>query len=460
MFVSRFGRRHCLLILVFSISLSFAHSQNLIISEFLAINNSVLADEDGDFPDWIEIYNADTLTVNLNGWFLTDNPLNIDKWQFPNILLDSGEYLMVFASEKNRKLISGNLHTNFKLSGSGEFLALLNPDSVISSSFGDAFPSQQADVSYGLYNGQYVFMTNPTPGAANDIGDYILQPDFSHERGFYTSPFDIVLSSLNGNCDIYFTTNGNRPTAVNGIKYTSPVTIDKTTVLSAVAIDTTSLAVSNIVTQSYLFVDSIMVQPNDPAGYPTEWGNEYPADYEMDPEICAPRSKTAIEEALKSLPTVSLVTDIDHLFLDTNNAEIGGLYMNTTLQTVEWERPVSMEYFDSSQNKSFQVNCGLRIHGGNSRKPGNSPKHGFRVSFRSDYGPSKLNFKMFEEESAANEFNSLVLRAGYNYSWIKNAPAQCKGADYIRDPFAKKTQLDMDRTAAHTKFVFFSQMGL
>ena len=456
--------RSSLFVVLFALSftlLSFSQSQKLIISEFMAINDTTLADEDGDYPDWIEIHNPGTEMINLNGWFLTDNPLNIPKWSFPEISINSGEYIIVFASEKNKKTVSGNLHTNFKLSGSGEFLALVEPDSVtISSSFGDAYPSQKADVSYGYINDQPIYMKNSTPGAANVTGDYIPQPIFSHERGFYNSQINVILSSVNSTCDIYYTLDGNRPNSETGTKYVSELTINKTTVLSAVAIDRSNGTMSEMVSQTYLFIDDILVQPNNPDGYTSVWGQDYPADYEMDPEICTNENKTKLEEALKSLPTLSIVTDYNHLFFDSDSAHIGGLYMNTTKHTEEWERPASVEYFDSVQNKEFQINCGLRIHGGNGRKPGNSPKHSFRLSFRSKYGASKLNFNLFDEKSATNEFNAIVLRAGYNYSWLKNAPEQCEGTDYIRDPFTRKTQLDMDRTASHTKYAHLYLNGL
>lgn len=456
--------KYSLNLLVFALSFSiFSYSQSnkLIISEFMAINDTTLADEDGDFSDWIEIYNPGTETVNLDGWYLTDNPSNLIKWSFPSVSLHADDYLVVFASDKNKTLVSGNLHTNFKLSGSGEFLALVEPDgSTISFSFGDEYPPQQEDVSYGLIDDQYIYFQKSTPGAKNIIDGYISETIFSHKRGFYSAPFNVNLSNINSNCDIYYTLDGSSPTPVNGTKYTSPVLIDKTTVLSAVSIDNSTNDTSIIVTQSYLFVDNILAQPNNPSGYTSDWGEGYPGDYEMDPEICTTENKAKLTEALKSLPTLSLVIDIDHLFSASDDPFIGGIYVNPTKHTYEWERPVSMEYFDTTQNQNFQINCGLRIHGGNGRKPGNSPKHSFRVSFRSEYGPSKLKANLFDEKSASNEFNSLVLRAGYNYSWLKNSPEQCEGTDYVRDPFTKKTQLDMDRTSAHTKFVHLYINGL
>ena len=435
--------------------------QQAVISEILAINDNINTDEDGDYSDWIEIFNPGTEVIQLNGWFLTDNPDNLDKWKFPAMDLGPGAYLLVFASGKDRAVSGEQLHTDFKLSGSGEYLALVKPDgATISFSFGSGYPVQQADVSYGLYNDQFVFMQTPTPGRANEIGDQVLHPEFSHERGFYDAAFNVELSSVNTDCDIFFTLDGSVPTPINGTKYISPVTIDRTSVLSAVAIKKSDSRSSGVVTRTYIFPRGVCTQSNTPTAYPETWGMGYPADYEMDPEICTEQNVAAIQESLKSLPTVSFVTDIDHLFSDVDDPYTGGIYIFTLETAEEWERPVSMEYFDPQQDKSFQVNCGLRLHGGNSRKPYNSPKHSFRVSFRSDYGPSELNFNLFDEKSAVNEFNSLVFRAGYNYSWVKNDPLQCEGSDLIRDPFTKKTQLDMDRTAAHSKFVHLYLNGM
>src|ERR1043165_6200549 len=82
------------------------------ISEFMAENKETIADEDGDFSDWIEIYNPDSSSVNLNNYSLTDDPLLPKKWTFPSITISSGSHVLVWASGKNRKVI-GKLHTNF-----------------------------------------------------------------------------------------------------------------------------------------------------------------------------------------------------------------------------------------------------------------------------------------------------------------------------------------------------------
>ncbi len=121
------------------------------ITEFLAINDRGLDDEDRDESDWIEIHNAEPSEVSLEGWFLTDSGKNPTKWEFPAVTLGAGEYLVVFASGKDRRDPAGELHTNFKLSGDGEYLALVRPDGVTATSqFAPSFPIQAPDVSYGL----------------------------------------------------------------------------------------------------------------------------------------------------------------------------------------------------------------------------------------------------------------------------------------------------------------------
>ena len=121
------------------------------ISEFMALNDSTRADQDGDYSDWIEIHNPTTGAVNMSGWHLTDEADNLDKWQFPSVTIPAGGYLLVFASGKDRAVTGSELHTDFKLSGDGEYLALVRPDGLtVAHEFSPEFPRQVEDVSYGL----------------------------------------------------------------------------------------------------------------------------------------------------------------------------------------------------------------------------------------------------------------------------------------------------------------------
>lgn len=122
-----------------------------VISEFMASNKQTLADEDGDYSDWIEIHNPDDVVVNLAGWYLSDSADNLTKWTFPNVSLNPNQRLVVFASGKNRAAAGAELHTNFKLSSGGEYLALVNSDgSTKASEFAPSFPEQLSDFSYGF----------------------------------------------------------------------------------------------------------------------------------------------------------------------------------------------------------------------------------------------------------------------------------------------------------------------
>jgi hypothetical protein len=459
------------ILLVLNTTFLFAESQKILISEFMAINSNVIADEDGDYSDWIELFNPGEVDVNLKGWFLTDKADNLKKWELPNITLESGKYLLVFASEKKRKDPESELHTNFKLSGSGEFLAIVEPDGTISHSYGEMYPAQREDISYGIYQGQVVFFDKPTPGAQNILGNLVQAPQFSKTRGFYDAAFQVTLSAVGSGNKIYYTTNGTRPTVETGTLYSGSINITTTTPLSAIAVNAEGVA-SEVISHTYFFISDIVKQSNQPEGYPSTWGpmkfsgQNAPADYEMDPQICNSNDyKDLMDDALTSIPTLSVVTNPGFLFSHELNQVSGGIYIYTgnTGQGYagkDWERPASVEYYDPASQKQFQVNCGLRLHGGNSRIPDNSAKHSFRLSFRSMYGPSKLNYNLFDEETATNEFNSLVLRAGYNYSWMTNVPGSRRNAQFLRDPFAKGAQRAIGQVSAHERFVHLYLNGI
>jgi hypothetical protein len=116
----------------------------------MADNKHTLADENGQFPDWIELYNTGTTTINLAGWALTDDPTHAAKWVFPSTNLTAKGFLAVFASSKNRAVPGAPLHTDFNLKASGKYLALLKPDGSVATEFAPAFPPQYPDISYGL----------------------------------------------------------------------------------------------------------------------------------------------------------------------------------------------------------------------------------------------------------------------------------------------------------------------
>ncbi len=445
------------------------------INEFMALNSSTLTDEDGEYSDWIEIYNADDVAVSLQGWALTDDSSLPGRWLFPDVSLDPDGYLIVFASGKDRSVAGSELHTSFRLSGDGEYLALTNPDGVVLTEFSPSFPPQQPDVSYGYVDGLYAAISDPSPGGPNQPGDATIPaPLFSMDHGIYEAPFEVTLTTETAGASIYYTTNGSTPSAAHGIRYQSAIPVDSTSILRAVAVLGGEIS-SPTVTRTYLFLEDVIRQPNNPEGYPSEWGpytaieGTAIADYEMDPELMAdPDFAASVVEGLKRIPTMSLVTDIGYLFSHSTDPDTGGIYIYTgpPLDRVEdglgkgWERPASIEYFDAEGLESFQVNCGVRLQGGHSRRPEKSPKHSFRLVFRSEYGPTRLEYPLFGDDGAATRFNTLILRAGFGLSWIHHSHYERQQAQYQRDIWAKDTQRAMGHPSSHSEYVHLYVNGM
>ena len=122
----------------------------VVISEFVAANDTRLTDSDREPSDWIELYNSGTGAVHLAGYFLTDASEQPEKWPLPDFELAADDFLVIFASGKDRRNPEGELHTNFRLSKSGEFLALIEPGGRVVSHYGTEYPPQVTDSSYGV----------------------------------------------------------------------------------------------------------------------------------------------------------------------------------------------------------------------------------------------------------------------------------------------------------------------
>jgi hypothetical protein len=212
---------------------------HLVISEFMADNESTLADEDGAFPDWIEIYNPSAAPVNLLGYFLTDDKNDPTRWAFPDVVIAPGAYRLVFASGKNRVNPIAPLHTNFQLDKAGEYLALFGPGPAVSHEFAPLFPPQSNDISYGLLGGDVDLsrlMGVPTPSAPNNATPPPPAPvQFSRTSGTFTDSFQLALAATPG-AEIRFTFDGSTPNATNGTRYTAPILINSTGRVRAVGL--------------------------------------------------------------------------------------------------------------------------------------------------------------------------------------------------------------------------------
>ena len=406
------------------------------INEFVASNGTGLQDDNLEYSDWIELYNSSDVPVNLDEWTLTDDPDNLTKWEFPTTTIPARGYLVVFASGKNRN--TPRLHTNFSLDEAGEFLALVQKDGTVASAFEPGFPNQRLNVSYGYDGtGALVFFSTPTPGTQNGGGslDIVQDTKFSQDRGFFNVPFDFSILTATPGATIRYTTNGVPPTETTGLVYSAPIRITGTTTVRAAAFRSGYLP-SDVDTQTYIFIDDVLRQaPNGaaPPGWPASWGRNV-VDYGMDPQIVDhPQFAGTIKNDLKSLPSFSIVMNLNDLFNSTT-----GIYANPDQDSIAWERPCSLELIYPDGTKGFQANAGIRIRGGFSRSTSN-PKHAFRFFFRQEYGAGKLNYPLFGNQGAS-EFDKIDLRTFQNYSWSFQGDGN---GIFLRDQFSRDTQLEM-----------------
>ncbi len=417
----------------------------LAINELMASNGSTIQDPQGQYDDWIEIYNNVLYPINISGMYLTDDLDNPTRWQFPaSTIIPAGGHLLVWADGDTTDT---GLHADFKLDADGEEIGLFDTDgtTLIDSI---AFGEQTGDVSYGRFpdaSDNWYLLATPTPGQENtDVYLGVVEnPSFSHTSGFYDEPFTITMTTETEGATIYYTLDGSEP-YVNetgeelsiGTPYVDPIFILKTTCLRAKAVKE-GWRPSEMTVCTYFFLDGVIRQPVYPDGFPNRWGSNS-ADYEMDPDIVFDaRYNNNIKNALTSIPTMSIVMKQEDMF------GTEGVYSNPN---AEREKPVSVEliYPDGTQ-EGFQANCGIKIIGGASRNM--SKKYSFRLLFKGIYGPTKLRFPLFGP-NAAGEFNTIVLRSSFNdgYGWSGARYYE----QYTRDEFIRTLQRDMGQVSPHS----------
>lgn len=137
----------------------------------MAENNNYLRDAFGKSSDWIELQNTTGRPVNLDGWSLTDNISLPAKWVIPSVTLPPWGTLLIWASGSDLRDPAGELHTNFSLSKSGEYLGLYDADRTLVYDFGGAFPPQYENITYGtaftVLTNSAVLVSNTSPVRAH-----------------------------------------------------------------------------------------------------------------------------------------------------------------------------------------------------------------------------------------------------------------------------------------------------
>ncbi len=162
------------LTLTVAVGSASAHSfAQVHLTEFLAQNDSVLADDDGDFSDWIELRNLTPDRLDLGGFFLTDDPSEPQQFQIPaGVFIEPWDRILFWADDDEDQ---GSVHTNFKLSSGGEYVGLFAPEALAGEVIDQVtFPALGDDAAYARTpdgRGPFVVEERPTPGEANGPAD-------------------------------------------------------------------------------------------------------------------------------------------------------------------------------------------------------------------------------------------------------------------------------------------------
>ncbi|MBN2009822.1 CotH kinase family protein [candidate division KSB1 bacterium] len=284
-----------------------------------------------------------------------------------------------------------------------------------------------------------------------------IPPLISVTHGFFAEPFDADIVTETAGAVIEYTLDGSDPrhsvTAINGVSHLK-VTIDPSStenrartpavILRAAAIQP-GCNVSDVITKTYIFVESMKEQGNPGGDWPRSKINGQTFDYHVDRDVIRdPRYTDLIDDALLAIPSISIVTDMKYLVSPDS-----GIYVNAGEDGREWERPASIELINPDGTEGFQIDAGLRIRGGASRS-GSNPKHAFRLFFRNEYGNGKLEYPLFGDEGVKS-FDKIDLRTSQNYSW--SFPGHQGEYNIMnRDVFSRDLQREMGQPYTRSRY--------
>ena len=155
-----------LILLITGINNNYIKTDKLYINEIMTKNTYTLKDNYGEYSDYIEIYNGYNSDINLLGYHISDSEYETSKWTFPNITIKAKDYLILYASSKDKCDLEKNIcHVNFKLSSKGEVITLSDKNGNIINKFN--YPELSNDLAYGFIKNNYQLLDEATPGKEN-----------------------------------------------------------------------------------------------------------------------------------------------------------------------------------------------------------------------------------------------------------------------------------------------------
>ena len=380
--------------------------EKVAINEVMSSNTSSNLDSDGDYSDWIELYNYGSETVELQGFGLTDDPDLPYKWTFPDVTIAPNAFKIVWASNKNSVRADKPLHSNFKIGSSGEDIFLIN-DNGQTINYAPA-TDLESDISLGRRTdgtGDWVIFSKGTFAATNNASIYNDIPEapvFSHDSGLYSSDFNLSITHSASDATIVYTLDGSEPD-INNLQGTSYIYKNE---YPFEANSSLGPELSNTY-QSFTYSSPITI--NDRANEDDKYSvintnqNDLHIPSEKVRKLKIIKAKAFINEKGSktvgknyfvwpqgnpyNIPVVSIQVQENYLFgyeegiytsgkdfddwrlaNPSNNQGYRPEFSNYWRTGKDWEYPMHLEVFDSNNLNSLEnINGGIRIHGNNSR---------------------------------------------------------------------------------------------
>lgn len=355
-----------------SLYLAFAQQDHpkVYINEFMASNvGTVLSSGFNEYADWIEIHNAEDTSINIGGYYLSDDLDIPQKWQIPlGTKISSGRRALFWADGYDQ-----DKHTNFKLSAGGEEIGLFTSEGVLVDSI--RFPEQYSDISFGRSpdgGENWFYFGQATPGTSNKYSGFsgmIPDPTFSVEGGLFQGNVSVEIVHPYPFAMIRYTLDGSLPDSLSTL-YSDEILLNSTGVIRARAFQENYLP-SEVITQTYFINEST------------------------------------------TLPLVSISTNPENLwddeigiYVEGTNGISGYCSSDPKNWNQPWERKINLELYENNGDLAFNIGAGMQIGGGCTRK---YPQKTLAIYVRSEYGTSTIDYQIFSDKNIST-FNNILLR--------------------------------------------------
>ncbi|MCB9204371.1 MAG: CotH kinase family protein [Flavobacteriales bacterium] len=348
------------------------------INEVCSSNQTILTDQEGETPDWIELYNPNSESIDLTGFYLTDDPDQPTKWQFTSGVLVGFDHFIIYASGEDEPN-SNPPHTSFKISQQGETILLFSENLELIDSL--QLPYVPSDMSYGAATDgatQRAFFATPTPDATNSSAtDHLVayRPEFSMVTGIYNQPIALSISAKDAGAEIRYTLDGSEPNA-NAQLYSEPLQISSSAVVNARA-----------------FKDGLLPSNNAIGNY------------------------VFLEE--QALPIVCLSTHPGYFFNEDTGIYVFGPnaspefpYYGANFWS-DTEVPVNVQWIDKYGRLGFEQKLGVRIHGGSISRT--RPMRSLRLLADDEYGKDEIEYPLFSTKIQPKNKRFLLRNSGSDY---------------------------------------------